>query len=327
MLIGSGPDKRREMQKEAILVIGASGLVGSYLVRELAAKYEKMYVTSHDITPDRGIPIKIDLSQPDGLSEILLRINPGIIVNLAAYTDVDGCEKNKEYAFQINSRLPKIICDYVRERRKKGSPYLLHISTDYVFDGLKGNYDEQSEPNPINWYGKTKLYGEREILSILDSYDDHWCMARLSTPFGIHKKKQSFPMFIINTVRLRKPVTVVSDQVTSATYAYDIAIMLTELICKRLRNIIHIASTSALSRYQQAITIAEAFELDQTLLFGRTLDSMDWFAARPKNSSLNVTKALSTLSYKPRTFNEGILDFALEYKGILSSDAHFRWIK
>ncbi len=324
-LINSGTSRIRnknEMHDEVILVIGASGLVGSYLVRQLSTKYYKMYVTSHDIKPGLGIPIHIDLSDPNRLWKVLPRINPSIIVNLAAYTDVDGCEKNKEYAFQINSELPRIISNYVRTKRgKRDSPYLLHISTDYIFDGLKGNYDEQCEPNPINWYGKTKLFGEKEIISILGHDEDHWCIARLSTPFGIHRKKQSFPMFIINAISLGKPVNIVRDQFTSATYAKDISVMLSELIRKRLGYVIHLASSSALSRYEQAIRIAEAFDLNQDLIIECTSDSVNWVAARPKNSTLSVTKALSTLSYRPRTFEEGIHDFALEYKGTLFSNA------
>ena len=198
-------------------------------------------------------------------------------------------------------------------RRKECPPYFLHISTDYVFDGEKGNYNEGSEPNPINWYGKTKLLGEKEIMSNLDNKEDEWCIARISTPFGIHPKKQSFPVYIINQIRLGKPVNAVTDQFTSATYSQDLAGMLSEIIRRRLMRIIHIASISRLSRYEQAIRVAQAFKLNQDLVLECSSDSMNWKAARPKDTSLNVSLALSRLAYKPRNYDDSIQDFAFEY--------------
>ena len=136
---------------------------------------------------------------PNLITKLLEKIKPSIIVNLAAFTDVDGCEKDKEYATQLNSSLPRLISDYVKLSRRKGIPsYYLHVSTDYVFDGKVGNYAEESEPNPINWYGKTKLDGEREIMINLD--DEQWTIVRISTPFGLHPMKQSFPVYIINKI-------------------------------------------------------------------------------------------------------------------------------
>lgn len=301
------------MKDETILVTGSSGLVGSYLLPELSSQYKSVYVTSHITKPSSDKTIQMDLSIPELLSNALERIEPTIIVNLAAFTDVDGCEKNKEYAIQINAKVPRIIADYIKLKQSKGesSAYFLHVSTDYVFDGERGKYKEESEPNPINWYGKTKLNGEQEIIRNLG--DDGWCIARISTPFGIHKKKQSFPTFVINKIRRGESANVVTDQYTSPSYSLDLARMLVEIIDRRTSHIIHVASSSRLSRYEQAMKVARFFELDTDLIHGCSSDSMKWIAPRPRDSSLDVTKASKLLKYKPRDFDESMRDFALEF--------------
>jgi dTDP-4-dehydrorhamnose reductase len=299
--------------REIVLAIGGSGLVGSYLIRQLSDSY-RLYVTYHSLVPKIGNLIEIDLSDPHTITKVLERIQPTIIINLAAYTDVDGCEKNREYALRINAKLPRIIAHYIKYSPiRKDSPFFLHISTDYVFDGKTGHYTEESNPSPINWYGRTKLLGEQEIAASLDVDKDAWCIARLSTPYGIHPKRQSFPVFTINRIRDGLPVRAVTDQFTSPSYSRDVAFMLLEVIRRRLKSVIHVASLSRLSRYEQAIRIAEEFNLNKELVHACSSDSMNWLAERPKDSSLNVTKALNTLSYKPRGFHESVRDFAFEY--------------
>lgn len=103
-----------------------------------------------------------------------------------------------------------------------------------MFDGREGNYDEDSEPNPVNWYGRTKLEGEREIINSLD--DDEWCIAIISTPFGVHPMRQSFPIYVINKLKKGETVNAITDQFTSPTYSLDLARMFGEIIDR----IIHI---------------------------------------------------------------------------------------
>lgn len=301
------------MEAETILVTGSSGLVGSYLLSELCSRYKSVFVTTHITKPSSDKTIQIDLSLPDLLRKVLERIEPTIIVNLAAFTDVDGCEGNREYAIRLNSMVPRIIGEYIKMKQLKrgSSAYLLHVSTDYVFDGHSGNYKEGSGPNPINWYGRTKLIGEQEIVRILG--DDGWCIARISTPFGIHQKKQSFPTFILNKLRRGETVNVVRDQYTSPSYSLDLAKMFLEIIDRRITHIMHVASSSRLSRYEQALNVAKVFELDPALIHGCSSDSMNWIAPRPKDSSLDVSRASELLENKPRDFDESLRDFVLEF--------------
>jgi dTDP-4-dehydrorhamnose reductase len=245
------------------------------------------------------------------VSKSLEETNPSVIINLAAFTNVDGCEKNKEYAVQLNAILPKVISDFITTSRRKGiDRYFLHVSTDYVFDGEDGNYIEESQTNPINWYGKTKLSGEHAITTNLES--KQWCIARISTPFGIHPTKQSFPVYVLNRVSKTEYVHLVTDQYTSPTYALDLARIFDEIIKRRISGIIHAACLSRLSRYEQGIKVANVFNLDSSFILRSSSKSMNWLAPRPKDSSLNVTKALNLLRYRPRDYDTCIKEFYSE---------------
>ncbi len=303
---------RAKNEDETVLVLGGSGLVGSYLLPQLVDRYTSVYVSSHTAKPRLGKEIKLDLSSPELTTRTLESVSPSIIVNLAAFTEVDGCEKNQDYAVRLNSQLPEVICDFIALNRRRGNHiYLLHISTDYVFDGEEGNYVEESQPNPLNWYGKTKFFGEQSITTRLDC--SQWGIARTSTPFGIHSVKQTFPIFIINETRKGKPVKLVTDQYTSPTYSLDLARMLSEIIERRINGIIHTAGISGLSRYEQGMRVAELFNLNTRLILKSSSTAMNWLAPRPRKSTLNVEKATKLLKYKPRSYDESIKDFYCEF--------------
>ena len=291
--------------KEKILITGGSGLVGSYLLPCLDRKYD-LYVTTHLSPTVVGNNIPIDLSETESVSAKLKEIRPDIIVNLAAFTDVDGCEIDTHLSKLLNRDLVNALSIYTHDI----SSFLLHISTDYVFDGEKGNYNEFDNTNPINWYGKTKLQGENEIRSKLS--EDNWCIARISTPFGVHKKKLSFPRFIIEKLSKSENVKVLTDQVTSPTYAMNLANMLTEIIERRTNGLIHTSGASSLSRYEQALKICSVFKLNEEYILKARSNEMNWKASRPKDSSLNVDKASKILCNKPQTFDHALEQFAKE---------------
>lgn len=299
------------MEDETILVTGGSGLVGSYLLPELNSQYKYVLATNHITKPSSDKTIQVDLSRPDLLVKLLVSIEPTIIVNLAAFTDVDSCEKNTEYAVLLNSNAPRVISEYIKFKGDS-STYFLYISTNYVFDGLTGYYKEESKPNPINWYGRTKLDREQEIVRILGD-DDRWCVVRISTPFGKHPRKQSFPIFIINKLCRGEAVNVVRDQYASPFYSLDLAKMFVEIIDRRTKKVMHVAYNSRLSIYEQAMKVAEVFKLDSALILGCGSNSMNWIAPRPKDSSLDVSRASELLMNKPRQFDESLRDFALEF--------------
>ena len=138
-----------------IAIFGAGGMLGTDLVKTF--KYQDVYAftkTQLDITNKKAVFGKIN------------KIKPDIVINSAAYTDVDGCEKNKRHAFNVNGKAVKVIADAC----KKNNTPLLHMSTDYVFDGEKKGYKENDKTNPINIYGKSKALGEKYLMETLNNY-------------------------------------------------------------------------------------------------------------------------------------------------------------
>jgi dTDP-4-dehydrorhamnose reductase len=297
------------MHDEKILITGASGLVGTYLLVEMKTDYiDNIYVTTHESGPTFGKPIQLDLAHTRNVSEMLEKLRPDIIVNLAALTNVDQCEIDRKLATRLNKDLVSAISKYVYNSNRNA--YIVHVSTDYVFDGTVGNYNEDSQTNPINWYGITKLQGENEISNKLG--ENNWCIARTSTPYGIHQKKQSFPLFIIKKLRNYESVKVMTDQYTSPTYAMNLSKMIKEIIDRRIKGVIHVSGASRLSRYEQALEVAKLLGLDRTLILNVRMDEMGMKANRPRDSSLNTSKASKILRFKPETFGLGLEQFVTE---------------
>lgn len=300
-----------------ILVIGASGLVGSYFcrLRDLHLQYN-VFAASHS-EPVRAkslMPsietVGLDISGPlDRIWQTITSVNPDVIVNLAAMTNVDLCESERELADRVNHLFVKQLAQFIR---KNPECFILHVSTDYVFDGERGNYSEDDETNPLGWYGMTKLMGEKELVNC-DSAN--WCIARTSTPFGIHEKKQSFPVFVAKNLTEGKPVNVLTDQKTSPTYCQNLAEMLFELVTNKVpAGIIHLSGSSKLSRFDQAIKIVDELGLEKELIKPTKMSEMVWKAKRPKDSTLNIEKASRLLANKPMDFDQSLRDFLKEYK-------------
>ena len=300
------------MAKNKVLVTGVSGLVGSYLIPKLMEEFEELYFVEHETMVGFGKKITIDLTDMRAVLGMLEEVQPNIIINLAAFTDVEGCETKTNYAELINYRLVEALAYHIQriQGRVNNKSYILHISTDYIFDGDDGNYREGDKPNPINQYGRTKLLGEHAITSLVSHND--WCIARLSTPFGFHPKKKTFPLFIIEKLRNGEKINAIVDQYTSPTYTDNLAEMLIEIIKKRATGIFHVSGASRLSRYEQALRIAKILNLDSDLIKGIQSSCMKWIAKRPKDSSLCVNRAQRELSHGPEQFDVSLARFASE---------------
>jgi dTDP-4-dehydrorhamnose reductase len=292
-------------KREKILLTGGSGLVGSYLEPILDRKKFELSCIQHESELSvAGNLVKADLASAQDVWRVVRDIAPDIIVNLAADTNVDGCEVDPAMASSLNSELVATLAQYAASK----DAYLLHLSTDYVFEGSMGNYREHDTTNPVNIYGRTKLEGERQIRSTCRK--EQWCIARTSTPFGRHPKKVSFPVFVLDKLRKNEIITVVTDQHTSPTYTANLARMLNEVLERRITGLIHTAGASRLSRYEQALEVTKVFNLDSELIVKTTAEQMSWKAARPRDTSLNVEHAESILAEKPQAFASALREFA-----------------
>ena len=285
------------MVKLKILVTGASGLVGHQLVKDLSSSSD-VYSCYNKSKPEFGNPTKMDLLNHNMISDVLLETKPDVVIHLGAMTGVDLCEKEQSNAFEINSKATKIIA----EKCKELNSFLIYVSTDYVFDGFSNMYKENDTSNPISTYGKSKLDGEKMV----KEFSSDWCIARTSTPFGIHPTKKSFPIWIIENLEQKNQINVLTDQITSPTYIPNLSKMLIEIAERKITGILHVSGASNMSRYDMACKIADKFNYDQSILKPATMNDMNWVAKRPKNSSLDVSMAVSILHEKPQTIEDSI---------------------
>jgi len=289
-----------------LLVTGSAGLVGRQVVKDLIEHGDTVYSAFHNSKPEYGIPTHMDLSSEDKIIQVIDKVNPDAIIHLAAITNVDLCEKEKDLAMKINHNATKIIS----EQAAKQKSFFVYVSTDYVFDGVKEMKKESDSTNPVDFYGKSKLEGEKAVMNLASS----WCIARTSTPYGMHSIKKSFPSWVIENLLENNKINVVVDQFTSPTYVPNLSRMLIEVAKRQIVGIIHLAGATRISRYEMAELTADKLNLDKKLLNPTNIDEMKWTAKRPKDSSLDVSKAFSILEEKPFIIEQGLDNFVREIK-------------
>ena len=265
------------------LVLGGSGFVGYYLAKHFNA-------TSASAHQKEGY-VKLDITDKEEVSEVLNKIKPELIINSAAIADVDLCEKEKETAMLVNGYAVEWLSSLSKEIGAK----FVQISTDYVFDGLTGNYTEEDNPNPINEYGKSKLIGEENALK------NDAIVLRIEMPYGINvaKNKNVFFESVINNLKDGKTVNAALDQIISPTFVEDIPKAVEVLVEKGANGIFHLASKEHFSRFEFVNVIADVFNFDKTIIKPVKLADFKMLAKRPKNTFLNIDKISKFYEIKP----------------------------
>ncbi len=275
------------------LITGSAGLVGSQVVKDLTQQNHTVYSCYYNSKPEHGIATKLDLTNQDTIRDTINKIKPDKIIHLAAMTGVDLCEEKPELAMKINADATKILA----RQAAKSNCFFVYVSTDYIFDGINGMKKESDTPNPLGYYGKSKLAGEIALSKLASPY----AIARTSTPFGLHKTKKSFPIWVKENLESKKDIPVLVDQITSPTYVPNLSGMLIEIATRQLVGIYHTAGASSISRYNLAEMISEKLNLDKKFLRPASIGEMDWKAQRPKDSSLDVSLTSEILNEKPQT--------------------------
>jgi dTDP-4-dehydrorhamnose reductase len=267
-----------------ILLFGASGQLGLELSNILKGDLIKVY-NSNEIKDG----YKLDLTNFSVVEDFILKKKPDIIINTAALTDVDKCETEKDIAYKVNAEVVKHIVRVARVIEA----YFIQISTDYVFDGQKGLYKEEDLPNPINYYGLTKLLGDIYALS----YDDS-LVIRTS---GIFRNK-GFPIYVYKTLKENKEVNAFKGYYSPIS-ARKLAEAINEIIQYRKTGIINIAG-ERISRYELALKIKEKFNLNGII---KEVDNVkSWVAKRPFDSSLDISRAKKLLSVDFYSLDENL---------------------
>lgn len=273
-----------------VLVTGGTGLLGYNLVKVLSPLGYDVYATHHGHEPPQADEVKwlkLNLEEPETIIDALNTVKPNVIIHTAAYTDVDGCEVYKERAFTVNY----IATRAMARQAAKHDIFLVYISTDYVFDGEKGLYKENDAPNPVNYYGLTKLLGEASVASTLS--EEESLIVRISGLYGYSPTgKKNFGINALEKLLHGEEVVAFADQYLSPTYAYFLSERIAKAIEKGIHGVIHIAG-QRMSRLEFAALLARILEADEKLVKPTTIKQFKFNARRPKDSSLDTSYAKS----------------------------------
>ena len=283
-----------------LLITGASGLFGSKLAEiATASKYTVYSGYSQDLVAS-GSPIQFDVSDKNQVEAVFKKVTPEVVVHAAALTDVDKCELNKELAWKINVEGTRNIA----EAAKSSHTFLVYISTDYVFNGETGGYAEVDRTDPINYYGLTKLKAEELVKDLVDEH----CIARASVIYGSAPAagKINFALWIINQLKKNEQIKIVTDQWNSPTLNTNLANMTLEIIERKLTGTFHLSGGTRMSRIDFARAIAQTFMLDAKLINPCLSSDFSWSAKRPRDSSLNTSKAHQSLNNKPLQIRQAL---------------------
>jgi dTDP-4-dehydrorhamnose reductase len=286
-----------------ILVTGANGLLGQKITdifkRESTNELILTDLQDRAEDPHGFIYIKLDITSKEDVKNYIRQLNPEVIINTAAYTNVDGCETERELSWKINVDGVKnlIIASRINDAK------VVHISTDYVFDGKTGHYDEYSKPNPKSFYGKGKLAAENALISSGIKY----AIVRTMILYGTGKNiRPNFALWLIDSLKKSNPVKIVIDQYGQPTMIDDLALALLRIVDKNREGIYHVCGSEYLSRFEFALKLADVFALDKRLIIPIRTSELQQPAERPMNSSFITLKAETELGIKPLNVTEGL---------------------
>jgi dTDP-4-dehydrorhamnose reductase len=278
-----------------LLITGGSGLLGSKVAKMAQAREDEVFSGYAHNVPSYGKPVRFDLLDGPGISDMVERLAPEVIIHSAALTDVDRCEREKELAYKMNVEGTEAIASAA----KKAGSFLIYISTDYVFDGQRGMYREEDRPNPLSYYGYSKLLGEHCCGG---------CIVRTCVIYGSRPAsgKVNFALWLLSSLKSGKEVRVVTDQFITPTLDTNLSTMVLEVADRRLCNIYNLAGATRISRYDYSLQLAKEFDLDASLIIPSRMSDLQWAAKRPIDSSLDTSKARAELMEKPLPLNEAL---------------------
>ena len=287
-----------------VLVTGSNGLLGQKLT-SLISSQEGVELIATGRGEDRfngeGYTYhSLDITDQQNVDEVIAKVKPDVIINGAAMTNVDECEQNQAACWKMN--VDSVA--YIIAAAEKNGCFLLHVSTDFIFDGSEGPLLETAEPAPVNYYGESKLEAERLVQnSQLD-----WAIARTVLVYGITKNmsRSNIILWVKDSLENQKHIKVVDDQWRTPTLAEDLAQGCFLIAKHKAKGIFNISGEDFLSPYEMAMKTVEYFDLDGSYIEKADSTIFSQPAKRPPKTGFIIDKAKKELGYQPHSFEEGI---------------------
>ena len=283
-----------------LFIIGGSGLVGSTLIHYAFPKYKIHFTYNRNEITFRNIhSTKINLlDNRNKIINLIKEFQPNIIVNTAAHSSVDLCEKNHKIADQLHVEVTQDITDVSKDINSK----LIYLSTDAVFPGeVDKKYTELDEPDPINYYGKTKLQAEKIILN----GSPNNVVLRTAVIYGWHQKSR-FTNWILQTLKENNLVDPFIDQYNTPTLVDDLAKCLLQIFEKNISGLFHATGKSCINRYELALILADIFHLDKKFIKPVTAKEKNQDAPRPTSTCLDSSKLEKLIDFNFSEIQNGI---------------------
>jgi dTDP-4-dehydrorhamnose reductase len=290
-----------------ILVTGASGLLGINVALEAARQHVVFGVVNQRVLQtDAFAVLKADLLEPGAVERVLDEAQPDWVIHCAALANLEACERNPQLARELNTQLSRKLAQHVA----RGGARLLHVSTDAVFDGRRGDYSEEDAPNPLNHYAQTKLMAERAVAEA----NADAIIARVNLYGWSLTGTRSLAEFFFYNLQAGNRVMGFTDVYFCPVLVNDLAQIFFKMFIKELSGLYHVVSSESISKYDFGTAIAEKFHFDPSLIAPKSVGDADLIAPRAPNLTLRVDKLIHDLDEIPPRISTGLDQFYSLYQ-------------
>ncbi|MBE7441419.1 MAG: SDR family oxidoreductase [Flavobacteriales bacterium] len=288
-----------------ILITGSNGLLGQKLVKLLANKEGiNLLATSTGENRIKAITgfdyISLDITNKTQVEQVFNQFKPNVVINTAAMTSVDACEDKKEECWNLNVNAVK----YLIEASEKHQTHLIHLSTDFIFDGENGPYKEEDKPNPLSYYGESKYEAEK----LVQQAKTKWSIVRTIIVYGVVEdmSRSNIVLWAKQALEKGNPLTIVNDQFRMPTLAEDLAYACWLIAEKSATGIYHICGKDFMSVLELVNRVADFYGYDKSIISPIKSSSLNQAAKRPPKTGFVLDKAYKELEYSPCSFEEGL---------------------